>query len=145
MLVTVLLSMASSLLLFFGIAGAWALFVSRNNGSQTTPEVATSGYLAEIEARLTGVELMVKSLPSLWEEERERALKHANRAYQSEKRARELLSGDEDETEDEEDQRLLDLDAFRSESEGLHAMPGGMVSPVDPDLQARANAALGYV
>lgn len=145
MLVTVFVSIASTVLLLFGVAGLWALFAARNTGAQPAPDVASTGYLEELAARIASLELTVSGLPTLWEEERDRALKHANRAYASEKRARELIEGDPDETLEEEDQRLLDLDAFRSEQVDVHALPEGVDTLIDPDLKARANAALGYV
>jgi len=144
MLTTVFVSVASTLCLLLGAGGAWALIASGKREPQTEPDWEPSEYLQQLSAKLAALEIMVHGLPSLWEEERERTLKHANRAYASEKRARELLAGDEDfDEDDDESQRLLELDALRSETSGVLPMHDGVANPIDADLQARANAVLG--
>jgi len=144
MLTTVFVSIASTFLLLIGVAGAWALIVSGKSTPQPTTEVQPTGYLQELAARLGHLEVLVNGLPSLWEEERERTLKFANRAYASEKRTRELLADDEDDEDDEEEtQRILELNAIRSDASGVLPMHDGVENPVDADLLASANAVLG--
>ena len=143
MLTTVIVSIASTFCMALAAGGAWALFLSGRRPEITTPNREPTGYLQELAARLAAMEVLVAGLPSLWEEERERTLKFANRAYASEKRARELLAGDEEfDGDEEEDQRLLDLDALRSETNGVLDMHSHMEGPVNADLQARAAAVL---
>ena len=139
MLTTVAVSMASTFLLAFGLFGVWALFVSRKRDTPELNNKQPTGYLQELAAKIGALESQVAALPSLWEEERERATKFANRAYASEKRTRELLAGDEDSDIDEdEDQRLLELDGIRSETNGVQPMSSSLEGPVDADLRARA-------
>lgn len=143
MLTTVLVSVALTFCLLTGAGGAWALIVSARSPRKQTTEVQPTGYLQELAARITAVELMVKGLPSLWEEERERTLKFANRAYASEKRTRELLAGDEDfEGDEDEDQRVLELNAIRSEEAGVHPLRSDLDGPLDAGLMERAAASL---
>jgi len=143
MLTTVAVSMASTFLLAFGLFGVWALFVSRKTDTPAVNDKQATGYLQEIAAKVAALQVKVDGLPSLWEEERERATKFANRAYASEKRTRELLAGDEDfDGDEDEDQRLLELDGIRSEAGGVLPLHDGLENPIDPDLQKRANAVL---
>lgn len=144
MLATVIVSIASTFLLLIGVAGAWALIVSGRSTPKTTTDEHPTGYLLQLAVQLAALEVKVEALPSLWEELLDRSLKHANRAYASEKRTRELLAGDEDyDGDEEEDQRLLELDGIRSEASGVLPLHDGVENPIDPDLQARANAVLG--
>ena len=117
MVTTVLVSIASTFLILLGGVGAWALVVSGKRAAQSAPKHHETGYLEELAARIAAVELVVKGLPSLWEEERERMLQHANRAQTAERRVTKLLEeGEEDELDpDEEDARVRSLDAYRSE------------------------------
>jgi len=143
MLTTVAVSMGSTLLLVFGLAGAWALFRSVNLHHEPATNQPQTGYLEELAARLAAVELVVQGLPSLWEEERQRMLQYANRAGAAENRTRKLLAEGEDEDFDEEEaENIQQLDALRSEYGGLHTVPGGVETAVDADLQARAAAVL---
>jgi len=143
MLTTVFVSIASTLCLLLGAGGGWALIVSRKTDAPEPVQVQPTSYLQELAAKVAGLEVMVHALPSLWEEERERATKFANRAYASEKRTRDLLAGDEDYDGDEdEDQRLLELDGIRSETGGMLSLHDGVENPIDPDLQKRADAVM---
>ena len=143
MLTTVAVSMASTFLLLLGAFGGWALFVSRSKDNQTAPKRSPTGYLEELASKLAALEIRVDALPSLWEELLERSLKHANRAYASEKRTRELLARDEESEEDEEEaQRLLELDGIRSETNGLQPVSDSLEGPVDPGLRKRADEIL---
>jgi len=143
MLTTVLVTLASTSCLLLAVFGVWALFVSQNRHTPEAPDREPTGYLQELAAKLAALEVIVHGLPSLWEEERDRTLKFANRAYASEKRTRELLAEDEEyEGNEEEDQRILELDAIRSEVEPMQALSDGMGSPIDADLQARAAAVM---
>jgi len=105
-----------------------------------TPKVAIeqpvngpqSSYLEEIVARLADLEVQMKGLPSLWEEERDRAKKHADRAAAAYRSAEEVLSAITGGDEDEE------------EGEGLReddGEAGGLMSPVFGDVAGSAGRA----
>ncbi len=93
-----------------------------------------SGYLEVLGTRLAELEVQMKGLPSLWEEERERARKHADRAAAAYRGAEEVLTaiqGGDDVEEEDADLLADDGDA------------GGIMSPLFADVggaQARADA-----
>ena len=138
MTATVVASVLATLSACFGIAGGVALYLARKTPKQEAVQDPTSGpdvaYLEVIAARVAELEVIVRGLPSLWEEERERAKKHADRAAQAYRSAEQVLTaitgGDEDEEEGE---------GVREE----HGEQLGLMSPVLADVAgsgARADA-----
>ena len=110
------------------------------------PAGAISEQLVALTARVTEVEILARSLPSLWEEERERAVKAQKRAAEAEARHRRSL--EESEGDMDLDPQLqaelgsvLSAYAAGGPSEGVHAMRSG-VGESHASLQARAHAAL---
>jgi len=148
MLITVFVSIASTLLVLFGLAGAWTLIFRATTGTQQVPNPAPepTNYLVELAAEVAALKLTVAGLPSLWHEERERALQHANRAQTAERRTQKLLEASdedgEDYDEDEAAEAVRELNALRGQDDGVLALHEGMGIPLDPDIQERANAAI---
>jgi len=152
MLITVFVSIAATLLALAGLAGAWLLISRALSEGRTAPVLATpapethSNFIIELAAEVAALKLAVAGLPSLWQEERERAVQHANRARAAENRTQKLLvASDEDGDEyDEEEaiEALRELNALRGQEGGVLPLHEGMGIPVDADIQERANAAI---
>lgn len=140
--------MASAFLLTFVAAAAsiggvlW--FTRTKPKGRKAPQQGPTSYLEEVAARVAALEVIVQGLPSLWEEERERARKHSERAQAAE-RAASRLREDSEPSADAFDggPELYQTDAFGSGAEGLHPLPEDMGLSVNQSLQARAAAALG--
>jgi len=137
--------------LVMSTAGAVAIFVYiRTQPRIVEPKKAPSGpespYLQEQAAKVAALETVVKGLPSLWEEERERARQHADRAATAYRSAEKLLAAvdDADEGEDE-GHPLYDDDEEAGPSEGVLPLQPGLglsASGDEQDLRERAAAAI---
>jgi len=151
MATTIAVSAASTLLVAFGLFGVWALFVSRSKPDESTSKrgskKAPTPYLEELAGRIASIEVAVAGLPSLWQEERERAKKFNDRALEAERRTAALLEGDRDELDAEEQVEFLqELDEHRSPEGGVLPMHAGMEqSDADAERNALAVAALAIV
>jgi len=134
----------------FGIAGGVAFLFARSSRTQTAPtEPVSDPRTALLEAfgvRLGALESVVKGLPSLWEEERDRAKKHADRASAAYRGAEQILAGIENPEDDEgEDPGLFDDDEEGGGVRRLHELQERMGLPPTDDeaeLRNRAQAAI---
>lgn len=143
MVTTVLVGIGAALLvLCLGLSGV-ALFVSRSSLVKPSKKKAASGvqesYLEVLASRIAAVEVSVGALPSLWEEERERAVKQANRATQAVRDLEELRARGTDEPDPDADVQPGNVDGL--EPQFVLPVLDGLDEPPD-DLQTRANQAL---
>lgn len=127
-----------------GSSAVTLTYLGRKPRKRKAAEEVPSGYLEGLYGRVAALEVKVDGLPSLWEEERERARKHSERAQAAERSARKLRE-ESDEDEDPEFD-LDDVREFHANGGGesrMHAVSEGLGIRVDPDLKARAQKALG--
>ncbi len=122
---------------------ALSVFASRVSQMKQPKKKAASGvqesYLEVISAKLAALEVTVRGLPSLWEEERERVVKQANRAEQAvrDHEARVARSAEESDA----DPGIQPDDADGGQLEFVRPLSDGLDEPAD-DLKTRANQAL---
>lgn len=121
MVATVVVTAMATLAVCICIAGVAFVVATRDAATETEPERpandAREALLEVFGARLADVETQVKGLPSLWEDERERARKHADRAAAAYRGAEEILDSLTD--GGEEDEEDGDLPGFDGEGVGL--------------------------
>ena len=149
MLVTVALSVAVTILAISAIAGVVAVWRRGRAGPQAAsqepprephpdPWEPVRARLAVLEAQLAGLAVTVQGLPSLWEEERERATKQANRATQALRELEEKRLGDSADEEPYPDLNVLPVDADGRGKEGMQDVQSGLGGHTTPDIHARA-------
>lgn len=140
-------AVASVLLLSVWGIGVWALVTTRKNGLQPAPNDAIPALYVELAGKVAAIEVVVAGLPSLWDEERQRAKKHSDRALQAERRAAALLETDtEDFGLEEQADHLQQLDAARGEQVGMSLMPPAMaLDQLDAERNQLAVEALKVV
>ncbi len=129
MVATVVATVLATLSLCFGMAGGW--FFYQNRKPRPVAEVSTGrteileGRVGAVEGALAALKLTTDGLPSLWEDERDRVTKQANRSVAALAGAEEIIEAlsatDEDE---DEDQDLSDDDGEGS----------GLMSPLFGDV-----------
>jgi len=140
MIATAIGSVLATLSVCFGIAGGVAFFVLHKKPAEEAPkepieEEARSlqmGYLEVIASRVAELEVIVRGLPSLWEEERERSKKHADRAAQAYRSAEQVLD------------TITGGDAAEDESDGIPELDeerGGLMQPLLFDVGGAAQRA----
>lgn len=100
-------------------------------GAKKRPKGVQEAHLEVLAARLAAVEVTTQALPSLWEEERKRALHQANRSEQAVRDLEAKLNpqpeaGDEDEDSWEGEAGVLPLHAGPGGEEGLPAVHEGV-------------------
>jgi len=131
MLLTVVATLIAAFLVV-ATAGFVAFFVihqkkqltNKPDGDANTPRTP---YLEELSSKLAALETTVKGLPSLWEEERERAKKHADRASAAYRGAESILTAIEAEDEDAgEDPDVYGDDEERGGDEGVRPLHDGV-------------------
>jgi len=133
---TVVVSVAAIVvaLLLLGAAAVAAFVYLRR---EFTPAVADQGPL---ELRVMQLELAVRELPSIWEDERKRAKRSADAARAARKSAEEKL--EEVEELIEANEQLPLLDGTGSQADGVYDVPGGLAPAPDPGVAERvANVA----
>ncbi len=136
------------LALCLSAAGAGAAIVFfRSSGMDRKKKKGTRApqatYLEELSARVAAVEVKVNALPSLWEEERERSKKQADRASQAVRDLEARLIRDEGDPDDEgEGDELRDEHAVRRQGEQLQLMPEGLGQRASNGVEERAAEAL---
>ncbi len=131
MISTVVVSgVAVAILLALMLGGAAALFtyISRTNALTNAPGKA-------MESRLASLEITVKGLPSLWEEERKRADRAADSARKARTAAEKILA-EVGEVEDP-GQGVPEFDGAGGEQLEMSYVRPGLASPIDPDFQNR--------
>jgi len=146
MVATVIGSVLATLSVCFGIAGGVALYFLRKPKPTIEPERLSNGpetaYIEILASRIAELEVKMVGMPSLWEEERERSRKHADRAaaaYRSAEQVLDIIKGDG--PEDGEDPDLHDGDG-----EGGGFMPtlfddvGGAQARADTEADVRERA-----
>jgi len=149
MIATAIGSVLATLSVCFGIGGGVALYFvrrtarpaaveQRSNPFERDPNDGLMATLQDFGIRLATVETLAKGLPSLWEEERERARKHADRAAAAYRGAEEVLSAISGEDEDEEEG--ADLRGF--DGEGGGELPGLFGDVAGSRERAEAETAL---
>jgi len=151
---TVLVSIAATISALLATAGVAASIFWLLRRRLPAPERVTIGdrpsFLDELGARLATLETTVKGLPSLWEEERERARKHADRAAAAYRSASDILAeleGSDDGAEAAPG--VLPIDGTAGETGGVSPLRLGMgenngSDAADADLKRRYNEAMGY-
>ena len=148
MLSTVLLSVAAvtAVLILAGGAGLavvlWARadeklnLRPRKKGSSARQEP----YLDVISARLASLEVKVEGMPSLWQEERERAKKQADRSAQAVRDLEARIAEGEDERDPDDD--VLADDAGSGYQSFVSPLPNTLEAEPGDDVKARAAQAL---
>ena len=143
MLSTVLVSIAAVVgaCVLIGVGAAAAALYRGDSRNIRPPKKAPSSdqepYLQTLAAKVAALEIKLEGLPSLWEEERERAKKHGDRAQQAVRdlEAR-LTEGDEESDADE------DLSADDAPGGQLGLMPSVPEAvDDDPDAAVKERAA----
>jgi len=103
-------------------------------------------YLSELASKLAALEVKVEGLPSLWEEERDRAKKHADRAQAAYRGAESILAAvDGGEDDEGEDHPLYEDDEAGGRDQqmlALHPRMGLPPSDDETELRNRAKAAI---
>ena len=103
MLSTVLVSIAAvvGVLVLIGVGATAAAMFRGDSGIVRPPKKVTSGvqgaYLETLSAKVAALEIKLEGLPALWEEERERAKKHGDRAQQAVRDLEARLAGGDEE------------------------------------------------
>jgi len=147
MLLTVVATISSTVLVLSGIGAVLFVVLRRFERVEEAPRSDKTPYLQEIAVRLADLEVTVKGLPSLWEEERERAKQHADRAQTAYRSAEKILAAVDAEEEGEEgDEDLSGFDDDGGPSEGVLPLRDGVGSgePTSEDaLRARALNQIG--
>ncbi len=115
MIATVVATVLATLSLCFGMAGGWFFYSQRQK--RPADEVRTGraeiieGRLGALEGALAAMKITVEGFPSLWEDERERTKKHADRGVAALKGAEEILEALSEAGEDpDEDGELPFID-----------------------------------
>jgi len=116
------------------------LLLVRMQGPPPLPAPTRTAEGTPLELRVTQLELQVKQLPGILEEETKRASRHRDRAQKAEARARALAG--ESEADDNPSEHLHALDAGGSGPNGMPPLHGNVGAP-EPDHIARARA-IGY-
>ena len=125
-----------------GVA-ATAAFVAKMAATpvaQDPPRTPDLSALHDLATRLAALEVTVQDLPPLWEEQVRRAANHSKRAQDAERRAAEI--GEESQDVEFSDPELLTANAPGGHGQGVLPLHGHVAGPIDPDLQARADAVL---
>ena len=71
-------------------------YIAAPTAPKEDPSSAGTPLVQEAMARIAALEVLVQGLPSLWEEERERARKHSERAQAAERSAQKLRDEQDD-------------------------------------------------
>jgi len=143
------LTMISTILVIGGVAvvsasllggGAAALYVyiRKNLAPRSTEGRAPEPLLVEHGMRISELEITVKGLPSLWEEERKRAKRAADAARKARESADQKL--DEIEALIEESADIPGINAAGGPEPEMQRVRPNMGVPADPGLQDRAAA-----
>jgi len=126
-------SVAVAVLLTLLLGGTAALFtyISRSLALTNAPGKA-------VEARLASLELTVKGLPSLWEEERKRAERAADSARKARTAAEKILA--EVPELEPADEGVLTLDGAGSDEPEMRYVRPGLAPPIDKGFPDRVAA-----
>lgn len=122
----------------------WVL--RRSNDGPAPAQDATGAFLETLAARVAALEVTVDGLPSLWEEERQRAVKAQKRAEEAARSLARKREDDEDEPDDDwEGPDVQQFDAFPGEPERMQPMPTGLGGHPTPAILEAARQRLGWL
>jgi len=110
MIATVVGSVLATLSACFGIAGGVALYVLRKPKpiieAEEPAKSQVTAYMEVLASRVAELEVKMVGMPSLWEEERDRAKKHADRAaaaYRSAEQVLDIIKGEDPDAGEDQD------------------------------------------
>lgn len=139
MTTTILLTVGSIFtalaLLGMGAAGL-TVYLRRSQAATVAPGLVSESRLAVLEGKLAAVEVTVKGLPSLWEEERRRA-KHSQDAARKDRASAEALREQVEEVLEAVDD-VPDEHAAGGGGAGLQPMQPGVGDAAQSSLHERA-------
>jgi len=145
MVTTGVIALAASFfaLLAAGTGMGAAIFWLRKDHGQPSKKGAKGpqeAYLEVLSGRVASLEVGVAALPSLWEEERERAKKHADRAMQAERDLEKRIERIAEQLDEGED--VLGADVEGGEGSGVLPLLAPVGEHTDDDFETRAAQAL---